>query len=64
MTVLSTFLKSSLNFQSDNLKNHYKIWCSQGEKRSQNLNCEKHSLEKQSGTKLAVKPTWSKEMTI
>jgi len=28
MTVLSTFLEFSLNFQSNNLKKHYKIWYS------------------------------------
>jgi len=32
LTVSSTFLESSLNFLSNNLKNHYKIWYSQGEK--------------------------------
>jgi len=32
MTVLSTFLESSLNFLSNNLKKHYKIWYSQGER--------------------------------
>jgi len=26
MTILSTFLESSLNFLSNNLKKHYKIW--------------------------------------
>jgi len=45
MTVLSTFLESSLNFLSNNLKKHYKIWYSQGEKRCQNLNCQKLSLK-------------------
>jgi len=30
MTVLSTFLEFSLNFLSNNLKKHYKIWYSQG----------------------------------
>jgi len=29
MTVLSTFLESSLNILSNNLKKHYKIWYSQ-----------------------------------
>jgi len=28
MTVLSTFLKSSLNFLFNNMKKHYKIWYS------------------------------------
>jgi len=35
MTVISTFLESSLNFLSNNLKKHYKIQYSQGEKRYQ-----------------------------
>jgi len=43
MTVLSTFLESSLNFQSSNMKQNYKIEYRQGEKRCQNLNCQKHS---------------------
>jgi len=33
MIVLSTFLESSLNFLSNSLEKHYKIWYSQGEKR-------------------------------
>jgi len=33
ITVLSTFLKSSFNSQSNNLKKHYKISYSQDEKR-------------------------------
>jgi len=64
MVVLSTFLESSLNFLSNNMKKHYKIWYSQGEKRCQNLNCRKYSLKEQSKTKLSVKPTYSEEMTI
>jgi len=60
MTVLSTFLESPLNFLSDNLKNYY----NQGEKWCVNLNCQKHSLKRQSGTKLPLKPTSSKKMTI
>jgi len=32
MTVLSTFLESSFNFLSNNLKKLLKIWYSQGEK--------------------------------
>jgi len=31
ITVLSTFLKSSSNFLSNNLKKHYKMWYSQVE---------------------------------
>jgi len=38
MIVLSTFLDSWLNFISNNLKKHYKIWYSLREKRCQNLN--------------------------
>jgi len=38
---LTTFLKSLLNFRFRNLKKQYKIWYSQGEKRCQNLNCQK-----------------------
>jgi len=64
MTVLSTFLESSLNVLSNNLKKHYKIWYSQEEKRGQSLTCQKHSLKGQSGTKLPVKPTCSKKMTV
>jgi len=45
MIVLSTFLESLLNFLTDNLKKHYKIWYSQEEKRWQSLNCKKHSLK-------------------
>jgi len=32
MSVLSTFLESSLNFLSNNLEKHYKIWYIQREK--------------------------------
>jgi len=64
MTVLSTFLESSLNFLSTNLKNHFKIWYSQGEKRCLNLICQKHSSKEQSETKLPVKPTWSEKISI
>jgi len=64
ITVLSTFLESSLNFLSNILIKHYKIWYSQGEKQCQNLNCQKHSLKGQSGTKLPVKPTWSEKITV
>jgi len=30
----------------------------------QNLNCQKHSLKGQSGTKSPVKPTWSEKITV
>jgi len=63
-SVLSTFLKSSLNFLFKNPKNHFKIWHSQGEKRYQILNCQKHSLKGQSGIKSPIIPTWSKKMTV
>jgi len=64
MTVLNTFLESSLNFLFNNLKKHYKICYSQGEKRCQSLNYQKFSLKRQSGTKSPVKPTWSKKMSV
>jgi len=63
MTVFSTFLESSLNFLSNNLKNHYKIWYSQGEKQCQCLNCHKHSFKGQY-TKSHVKPIWSEKLTV
>jgi len=64
MTVLSTFLESSLNFLSNNMKIRYKIWYSQVEKRRQSFNYQKHSLREQWWTKSPVKPTWSKKITI
>jgi len=64
ITVLSTFLESSLNFLSDNLKKHYKIWYSQGEKWCQSLKCQKDSLTGQSGIKSPVEPTWSEKITV
>jgi len=63
-TGLSTILEPLLNFLSNNLKKHYKIWYSQGKKRCQNLNYQKHSFKEQSGTKSPVKPTWSEKMTV
>jgi len=56
ITVLTTFLESSLNFLSNNPEKHYKIWYRREEKRYQSLNCQKHSLKEQSGTKSLVKP--------
>jgi len=47
---LSSFWESSLNFLSNNMKKHYKVWYSQGEARCPNLNCKKHSLKGQSET--------------
>jgi len=64
MTTLSTFLESSLNFLSNNLKNHYKILYSQGEKLCQSLDCHKNNLKGQSETKWPVKLTWSEKMTV
>jgi len=64
MSVLSTFLESSINFLSNNMKKHYKICYSQKEKRCQNLNCQKHSLKRQSATKSLVKPTLSEKMSV
>jgi len=46
MTVLSTFLESSLNFLSNGIKKHFKVTYSQGEKRCQNLTCQKDKLTK------------------
>jgi len=53
ISVLSTFSESSLNFLSNNLKKHYKIWYSQGKKWCQNLNFQKHSIRN-----LPVKFSW------
>jgi len=63
MTVLSTFLESSLNFLFHNLKKHYQIWYSQGEKRCQ-VWTARNSLKEQSKTKSLVKPTWNEKMTV
>jgi len=56
MTVLSTFLESSQNLLSSDIKKHYEIEYSQGEKRCQNWNYLKHSFKGQSGTKSPVNP--------
>jgi len=64
MTVLSTFLESSLNFLSNDIKNHQEIKYSQIKKRCQSTNSQKDSLKGQSGTKSRVKPTWSDKMTV
>jgi len=64
MSVLSTFLESSLNFLSNNIKKHYKISYNQGETLRQSLNCQKHSLKGQSETKSPVKSTWSEKITV
>jgi len=64
MTILGAFLESSLNLLPNNLKKHYKIWYSQGKKRCQSLNCQKHSLKEQSGTKSPVKPNWNEKITV
>jgi len=64
MTVLTTFLNSSLNFLSNNLKKHFKIWYSQREKRCQSLNFQKYNLKGQSRTKSRGKPIWSKKITV
>jgi len=37
MTVLGTFLESSLNCLSNNMEKHYKIWYSQGKKQEDSL---------------------------
>jgi len=64
MIVLSTFLKSSLNFLFNNVKNTTKFGAVREKKRCQNLNCQKHSLKGQSGTKSPVKSTWSEKITV
>jgi len=46
MAALSSFLETSINFLSNNLKKHYKIWYSHGKKWCQSLNCQKHSLKR------------------
>jgi len=53
MIVLSTFLESSLNFLSNDIK-----------KQQKSLNCQKHSLKGQSETKSLEKPTWSEKKTV
>jgi len=64
MTNLNTFLESSFYFLFNNLKKQYKIWYSQGKKRCQNLNCQKHSLKGHSETKSSVNLSCSKKMTV
>jgi len=64
MTVLSTFLKSSLNFLFRNLRNTTKLDTVREKSVVKNLNCQKHSLKGQSGTKSPVKPIWSEKMTV
>jgi len=64
MTVLSTFLKSSLIFLFNNRKKHYKIGYSQREKRYQSLNCQKHSLKGYTRPNCLQKPTCSEQMTV
>jgi len=53
-----------IKFPIQQPEKHYKIWYSKGEKRCQSLNCQKHSLKEQSGTKSLVKSTWSDKMTV
>jgi len=60
MNVLSTFLKSSLNFLSHNLKKHYEIILQSGGKAVSKFELS----ERQSETQLPVKPTWSVKMTV
>jgi len=64
MMVLSTFLEFPINFLSNDMKKYYKIGYSQGEKRCQSLNYQKHSLKEQLEIKLPIKPTWNKKMTV
>jgi len=64
ITILGTFLESSLNFLSNNIKKYYKIGYSQGEKLYQCLSYQKDSSKRQPGTKSPVKPIWSEKITI
>jgi len=64
MTLFSTFLESSLNLLSNNIKKHYKNWYSQKEEWCQSLNCQKHSLKGQSERKMPVKPALSKNLSV
>jgi len=63
MTVVSPFLKSPLNFLFNNLKRTTQF-STVKKKACQNLNCQKHSFKRQSGTKSTLKPTWSEKMTV
>jgi len=63
MTVLSTFLESSLKFLSNNLKKLQNVVQS-ARKLVSSLNCHNQSLKGQSGTKSPVKHTWSEKMII
>jgi len=64
MTVLSTFLECSLNFLSNNVKKHYKSWYGYEGKWYQSLNCQKHSMKGQLGTKSPVTSSWSEKIAI
>jgi len=55
MTVLSTFLESSLNFLSNNLKKHYEIWYSQREKRLSMFELPETQFERRVRDKIACK---------
>jgi len=64
MTVLCTFLESSLNFLLNNLKKTLQNLVQSGRKAVSKLNCQKYNITEQSGRKSSVKPTWSEKMTI
>jgi len=57
-------LESSLNFLSNDIKKYYKINYSQGEKWCKNLNCQKDSFQRQSGSSSPLNPTWSTKISV
>jgi len=61
MIVLSTFLKSLLNFLSITQK---KTLQNLVVSEKSGLNCQEHSLKEQSGTKSPVRASWSEKMTV
>jgi len=64
MKVLSTFLESSLNFLSNNLKKYFQNLVQSGRKVVSKTERQKDSLKKQSRTKSTIKLTWSEEMKV
>jgi len=63
MTALSTFLESSLNFLSNNLKKYYKIWWSV-KKAVSKFELSETQFERTARAKSPVKLTWSEKMTV
>jgi len=55
ITVLSTFLESSLNFLSNNLKKHYKIRYNQGKKALSKFELPRKQFERTVRYKIACK---------